>query len=249
MNAVSPSRRVVRARARPPSKPMRRSVVSVSASVLVLGGGDRLAVAGPRVLPRDALAPVVHARLALHVHLDAAVDAAHRAQQDVVGVVVGRRAPVRVRALVVVVPRPDEQHVADDDPARARAPRRLEDHRPRQVALAGGHRGVDRGEPEGPGVAVEHRAEDRRAVEARQAQPLDVAARRHERADLAVGEERVVRDRREGASAQWDVADDVAHGGRTVLARRGRGLRPVGQAPRTSRAGDACSVLCGPCRR
>ena len=115
---------------------------------LALGAPDRLAVAGPRVLPRDRLAPVVHARLALHVHLDAPVDAAHRAQQHVVGVVVGRRAPVRVRALVVVVPGPDEQHVAHDDPARAGAPRRLEDHRARQVALARGHRGVHRREPE-----------------------------------------------------------------------------------------------------
>ena len=74
---------------------------------LALGRADRLAVAGAAVLPGDALAPVVHARLALHVHLDAPVHAAHRAQQDVVGVVVGRRAPVRVRALVVVVPGPD----------------------------------------------------------------------------------------------------------------------------------------------
>ena len=103
---------------------------------------------------------------------------------------------------------------------------------PGQVALARGHRGVDRGEPEGPGVAVEHRAEDRRAVEARQAHPLDVAARRHERAHLAVGEERVVRDRGIRASAQWHVTDDLAHGcaNRTGMARgRSTPRRPAGR--------------------
>ena len=71
------------------------------------------------------------------------------------------------------------------------------------------------------GVAVEHRAEDARRVEARQAHPLDVAARRDQRADLAVRQERVVGDRRERAAAEGDVADDVAHGARTLACQHG----------------------------
>ena len=39
-----------------------------------------------------------------------------------------------LRALVLVVPRPDQQHVAHDDPAARRAPARLEHHRAGQVA-------------------------------------------------------------------------------------------------------------------
>ena len=47
-----------------------------------------------------------------------------------------------------------------------------------------------------PGVTVEHRPEDARRVEPRQAEPLDVAARRDEGGDLAVRQEGVLRDRR-----------------------------------------------------
>ncbi len=86
------------------------------------------------------------------------------------------------RPLVLVVPRADQQHVADHDPAAAGAPARLEHHRARQVAAVGGHLDVGRAEPEPARVAVEHRAEHARRVEPRQAQPLDVAARRDERA-------------------------------------------------------------------
>ena len=54
-----------------------------------------------------------------------------------VGVVVGGRAAVGVRAVVLVVPRPDQEHVADDDPAAPGAPARLEHHRAGQVAAVG----------------------------------------------------------------------------------------------------------------
>ena len=175
-----------------------------------LGAPDADVVARVPVGPLDVLAAVVEHRLAVHVHLDEAVDAAHRAQQDVVGVVVGRRPAVRVRAVGLVVPRADEQDVADDDPARPRAPRRLEDHRAGEVAPAGRDLRVDRAEAEAARVAVQELAEDGRAVHARQAHPLDVPARRHERRDLAVGQERVVGDGREGAAPEGDVAQCAA---------------------------------------
>ena len=159
---------------------------------------DRLVVGLAAVLPAPARAAVVERRLADHRELHLAVDAADRAQQDVVGVVVGRRAAVGLRAVVAVVPRPDQQEVADDDPAAAGAPARLQDHRAGQVAACG--RDVHAGgpEPEHAGVAVEDRPEDARRVHARQAHPLHAAARRHERRRLAVRQEAVVGDRREG---------------------------------------------------
>ena len=179
-----------------------------------------------RTPTRAGTAAVVEHRLAVEVHLHLAVHAAHGAQQHVVGVVVGRRAPVRVRAVVLVVPRPDQQHVADDDPAAAGAPARLEHHRARQVAAVGGHLHVGRAEPEHAGVAVEDRAEHARRVEARQAQPLDVAARRDQRGGLAVGQEAVVGDRREGAARTRPTsADGVAHGAAAGSTIRGRARR------------------------
>src|SRR5438477_6057059 len=46
-----------------------------------------------------------------------------------------------------------------------------------------------------PIFRVENAPEDRRAVVARQAEPVDRAVLRHERGGIAVGQERVVRDR------------------------------------------------------
>ena len=193
----------------------------------------RLVVAGRRCTPSRRRPAVVEARLAVERHLHLAVDAAHQAQQHVIGVVVGRRAPVGVRAVVLVVPGADQQHVADDDPAAARAPARLEHHRPRQVAARGGHVTSAGAEPEHAGVAVEHRAEHARRVEARQAEPLDVAVRRHQRARLAVRQEAVVGDRRERARCRSPPS-------RTHVSQaRARPLRPAARSPRpsTSEAG------------
>ena len=104
--------------------------------------------------PRGRLAPVyshaarraavVEARLAVERHLHLAVHAADQAHQHVVGVVVGRRAAVGVGALVLVVPGADQQHVAHDDPAAARAPARLEHVRAGQVAARRRHLDVGR---------------------------------------------------------------------------------------------------------
>ena len=90
--------------------------------VAVLGAAVGLVVARARVLPRAHLAPVVEQRLAVERHLDLAVHAADQPQQHVVGVVVRRRAAVRVRAILLVVPGPDQEHVAHDDPAAASCP-------------------------------------------------------------------------------------------------------------------------------
>ncbi len=161
---------------------------------------QELVVVLAAVLPGRALAPVVERGLARQPDLHLAVDAADHAQQDMVGVVVGRRAAVRAGAVVLVVPRADEQHVAHDDPAPARAPARLQHHRARQVAPAGRHLDARRGEPEVAGVAVQQRAEHAGRVHARQAEPLDAAVGRDERGGLAVGEEAVVGDRGERAA-------------------------------------------------
>ena len=110
-----------------------------------------------------------------------------------------------------MVPRPDQEHVAHDDPAARRAPARLEDVRARQVAARGRHLDVGRPEPEPAGVAVEDRPEHARRVEARQAEPLDVAVRRHERAGLAVRQEAVLGDRRERAGRDAPVGRPLRH--------------------------------------
>ena len=65
---------------------------------------------------------------------------------------------------------------------------------PGQVAAIGRHLHVVRGDPEGPGVPAEDRAEDAGRVEPRHAHPVDRAARRQQGGHLAVAEEPVVAD-------------------------------------------------------
>ena len=55
---------------------------------------------------------------------------------------------------------------------------------------------LERAEAEEAGLAVEEAAEDARRVEARNAEPVDRAVGSDERTRVAVGQERVVRDRR-----------------------------------------------------
>ena len=177
------------------------SVVRRSCVVDPVAGRHRLVVAVAVVLPAGGRPAVVERRLAVEVDLDLAVHAAHDAQQHVVGVVVRGRPAVGVRPLLLVMPRADQQHVADDDPAAGRVPARLQDHRARQVAPRGRHLDAVGADPEHAGIAVQDRPEHARRVEPRQAHPLDVAARRHQRARLAIREEGVVRDRRKRARA------------------------------------------------
>ena len=174
---------------------------------------DRLAVAGAGVLPVDRQPAVVEGRLALELDLGRPLDALDHPQQHVIGVVVGRRAAMAVRALGVVMPRSDAQRVADDHPAHAGLPARLDHHRARDVAPAGRDVDVGRADPEAAGVAVEHRREHARGVHPRQAHPLDVAVRRDQRRRLAVGQERVIADRRERADPNPLIALCPRHPG------------------------------------
>ena len=164
--------------------------------VQALGLDDGLGVAALGVPPLCVLAAVVEGGHAIQGELRLAVHAADGPQQHVLGVVVGGRPDVRASVRMVVLPRPHDQAFPHHQPALAAVPAGLEHHGPGQVAPVAGHAHVVRAEPEPAGVAVQHRAEDARAVHLRQAHPLDRAARRHQRGDLAVGQERVVRDRR-----------------------------------------------------
>ena len=167
---------------------------------------DGLGVAALGMPPAGVLAAVVEGRHAVQRELRLAVHAADRPQQHVLGVVVGGRPDVRASVRMVVLPRPHDQALPHHQPALATVPAGLEHHSPGQVAPVARHVHVVRAEPEPAGVPVQHRAEDARAVHLRQAHPLDRAARRHQRGDLAVGQERVVRDRRVGrelVEAAW----------------------------------------------
>jgi hypothetical protein len=173
--------------------------VQQQAQLAALGHCDRLAVSGPGVLPPAALGAVVEQRRALHVQVDETLHAAGDPHHAVLGLVIRRRAAVARLALLLVVPGADGEEVVDDEPARPRHPRRLQDHRARQVAPRRRDRHVGRPKPEAAGVAVEDRCEHARRVELRSAEPLDAAARRNQRPDLAVGEVGVLGDGRERA--------------------------------------------------
>ena len=69
----------------------------------------------------------------------------------------------------------------------------------------GRHRAIHRPRAEPSRVTVEDRRENARPVHLRQRQPLDVPVGRQERADLAIGEQCVVRNRRKRTSAKWNV--------------------------------------------
>ncbi len=139
---------------------------------------------------------VVEGGLAHELDLDVAVEALDRPHEHVIGVVVGRRPRVR-RDGVLVIARPERQRVSHDGPARRRLPGRLEDVRPGHVGARRRMGDLERAEAEEAGLAVEEAAEDARRVEARNAQPVDRAVGSDERTRVAVGQERVVGDRRE----------------------------------------------------
>ena len=67
---------------------------------------------------------------------------------------------------------------------------------PRLVAAVGGMGDAEGAEPEEPRLSVEQATEDARCVEGRDTEPFDRAVGRHEGARVAVGEERVIGDRR-----------------------------------------------------
>ncbi len=144
------------------------------------------------------VAAVVEDRLADELDLDAALEALDRAHEHVVGVVVGRRPRVR-RDLVLVVARAHGQRVADDDPAGRRLPgrRRARSSRAR-TTRAVGMVDAERPEPERRRPRRSSRLPKTLGESKRgHAEPVDRAVGRDERAGVAVGEERVVGDRRE----------------------------------------------------
>ena len=139
------------------------------------------------------LGAVAEARHALHVEGDLAVDAGHRPQQRVIGLVFGRAAGC---AVAVGDPLADRQRVVDHDPAGVGDPGRLDHQRAGLVAAADRDDDVARPQAEVAGVAVEQRAEGARRVEAGEAEPLDRAVVGDEGGGVAIGEEPVAADRR-----------------------------------------------------
>ena len=196
--ARSRSGRPARARAWPaPGRPRCPIAMSVCSRIVwpaPLASAVWRSVADQRPLRRRAA--VVEDRLADQLDLDLAVEAEDRAHQHVVAVVVGRRARVR-RDRVLAAPRAHRERVAHEDPAGRRLPRRQQGVGARLVDARAREVDAERPEPERSGLAVEQGAEHARRVEARDAQPVDRAVGRDQRARVAVRQERVVGDRRE----------------------------------------------------
>ncbi len=173
-------------------------------------------LAGLHDAPARRGGAVVEHRLADDLDLHLALDAFDDAHHQVVGVVVGGRARV-ARAVLVVVPRADRERLHHAQPALRGHPGRLDDVRARYVAPPRRHVDAVRADPPAARAAVEHRAEDRRRVEVRQAHPLDRSVGGDQRARVAVREEAVVGDRRERG---------VDRGGTRAFARARRAARP-----------------------
>ena len=199
-NRRSPSRIVWRACAVLPSIPdphigsRRRSVVPAPVASSVNSGSSSFV----RPAARDPT--VVEPRRTDQLDRHLALHALNRADEHVVGVVVGRRARVGDHRLARM-PVADRQRVADDEPAGWGHPGRLEDVGARLVAPSSGNVDAVWSHAERTGAAIEQRTEHARPVEAGQAEPFDRAVGRDERAGMAVGEERVVGDRRERVRA------------------------------------------------
>ena len=249
----SPSTRARRSASRPrpscgapcvrlPSMPMRRSLNSRTSSRRRWRRSRRVVRVGvdrSTVLHSAGVRAVVEHRLADQLDLDLTLDALDRAHEQVVGVVVGRRARV-ARAVLVSCQSP----IVSASRTRSQPGGVIQVVSmmfvPGLVAAPGGHVDAVRAEAEAAGAAIEQRAEDGRRVEARQAQPLDRAVGGDERAGVAVGQERVVGDRRERRAFT-----EAARGGRARRLRPDRCVRlplarAVARAPRApGRSGSA----------
>src|SRR4051812_15570917 len=124
--------------------------------VLVADLGVRSVIAA--AAPRQPRGSVVEGRLADHLDVDLALEALDLADQDVLGLVIRRRAPVRLE-VVVLAPVPESEPVADDDPAGAGHPGGLEDVRPGDVAAADRRGPSPRRPPPQSGAPAQNRAE------------------------------------------------------------------------------------------
>ena len=157
-------------------------------------------VAAVDVGPLTAVDAVVELRDAVGLYLDPAAGAGRDPEQRALRHRVSGHPAVAVPAFVGRGGADDEQ-VPDDEPPGRCVPRGLEHVGAGDVTPLVGNIGAGRTEPEEAGGAVEQRAEHARRVRPRQAEPLDRSVGRHERAHLAVGEERVIRDVRERGHA------------------------------------------------
>jgi hypothetical protein len=125
------------------------------------------------------------ARAELRRHLHVAALAAQAAQQRV------RRLAAQVVAALV---RAAGQQVRQHNHARVRLEAGLQHQRPVDVA-ARRRRLADRSDRPVAALVVQQPGEDRRRVEAREAEPVDRASTAHQRRRVAVGEQRVIGDR------------------------------------------------------
>ena len=180
------------------------------------GAGRVGAMAVRRQRPLGEHAAVVEPRLAHELDLDAALDALDGAHEHVVGVLVGRRASVR-RDRVLAAARAHRQRVVHGRPPGRRLPGRDQRVRPGLVVAAARDVDPERTEAERAGAAIEQRPEHARRVELRNAQPVDRAVGRDQRAGVAVRQERVVGDRRERRRRRGAHR----HGRRDASRRRG----------------------------
>ena len=147
---------------------------------------------------------------------------------------------------MLVVPRPDQQDVADDDPAGARCPSSSRAPSCRAGSAARRAPSTSAGPSRKlPASRSSIAPNTLGRVHARQAQPLDVAARRDQRARLAVGQERVVGDRRERAAPVVVRERDAPSASAGAPPRPGRAA-PSGCRPR---AGPGSPARPGPARR
>jgi len=158
--------------------------------------GHRL-VAVTVVGPGARLPAVVEDRHRVDDHLHPAFDAGGQAQEGARrGGVAGRTPEVGAPPPVAV--RLDHEQVLDQQPPARRVPRRLEHHRPRDVVTVARHLGPVGAEADAPGGAIEQGTKDAGRVGSGEAQPLDRPVGRDEAAVLAVRQEGVIGDGREG---------------------------------------------------
>ncbi len=174
---------------------------------------------------------VVEVWLADELHLDVALEADDRAHQHVVGVVIGGRPSVG-RDGVVTLARPHRQRVAHQRPAGRGLPGRGDDVRPGLVDARRRHVDSEGPEPERARLAIEQRSEHARRVEARDAEPVDRAVRSQKRARMAVREERVVGDRREGRGGRRALGAVAAAGSSLMSPPTARASRRARQRDR-----------------
>ena len=161
-----------------------------------------LPVAASGVPPGAPLAAVIKRRLTFQHEVNGPLQAPDRPQQYPLSAMVHRHPPVSPGSGRVVTPRPYQQHIAGHRPARRGPPRRLQHHRPGQIAPSRRDHDIRRPEPEPAGPPVQHRGEDARAVHPGQAHPLDIAVRRHQRRHLAIRQEAIISNRRKRAPVQ-----------------------------------------------